>query len=446
MASLWFNSEKHFLLNAKNEVLSYESLIQRGDTVADWVRKEIPDDSVLGILDLQHYNQRRSFGVLIFKSVQPAGGTNADPSRMLTISYTFKLKHRFTITLPASASAAQATDPIQVVCLYYTHCDNACCQETPYLNMVRKILTTGESRKDRTGTGTLSIFGHQIRFDIRETVPLLTTKFVPWKSCLHELLWFLRGSTDSRELEAKHVGIWKGNTRRAFLDQRGLTNLPEGDIGAGYGFQWRHFGAEYQNCETDYSGQGTDQIAEVIRQLKEDPFSRRIVLSAWNPASLKDMALPPCHILCQFYVSYPASTSASTNESDFGNLNSATENDNNNHNENTMPWLSCQMYQRSQDVFLGAPFNIFSYTALTYLLAKICKMRPRELIVTTGDTHIYKDHILAMKEQLQRIPLTAPILTVSPSVASKDFKDITVEDFTLDGYFYHPRIYGSMSV
>jgi thymidylate synthase len=338
---------------------------------------------------------------------------------VLSIPYTFKLKEHTSFKF----TKKENTD---MTVLYYTRVDNAVCYETPYLNLVRKIMTVGETRNDRTGTGTLSIFGHQIRFDISEFVPLLTTKFVPWKSCLHELLWFLRGSTDSRELEAKKVGIWKGNTRRDFLDKRGLTHLPEGDIGAGYGFQWRHFGADYTNCEADYSGQGTDQIATVIRQLKEDPMSRRIVLSAWNPEALDKMALPPCHILCQFYVSYPVVVGSN--------------------NPDNSPWLSCHLYQRSQDVFLGAPFNLFSYTALTYLLAKICGMRPRELIVSTGDTHIYKDHLVAMKEQIQRIPLAAPVLTVSPAVATKKIEEITIDDFSLEGYFHHPRLYGAMSV
>jgi thymidylate synthase len=304
--------------------------------------------------------------------------------------------------------------------LYYTQDTSSVCHETPYMNLVRSILNNGEVRDDRTGTGTLSIFGHQIRFNISESVPLLTTKFVPWKSCIQELLWFLKGRTDSRELEAVGVGIWKGNTRRDFLDNRGLTELPEGDIGAGYGFQWRHFGADYINCETDYTGAGYDQIREVIRQLKYDPTSRRILFSAWNPAALHRMALPPCHVMCQFYVS----------------MKNATE----------LPVLSCHLYQRSQDVFLGAPFNIFSYTTLTYLLARMCSMTPGELVISTGDTHIYKDHIDAMREQMRRMPLAAPVLTVTKRVAYKKIEEITLDDFNVEGYFYHPRLYGKMSV
>lgn len=385
-------NERYFIVNTRNQLLEKESL---------W-DMELDPDLYMGIADLQHYTQFRSF-VVVKKNSEGAveGGTT------LTIPYTFKLRHVIPLVSPGGGSV-----------LYYTHDSSSQCHETPYLNLVRSILNHGESREDRTGTGTLSMFGHQVRFDIRESVPLLTTKFVPWKSCIKELLWFLKGHTDSRELEADGVGIWKGNTRREFLDQRGLTDLPEGDIGAGYGFQWRHFGAEYTNCEADYTGCGHDQIKEVIRQLKHDPMSRRILFSAWNPAALNRMALPPCHVLCQFYVSMKTGS----------------------------PVLSCHMYQRSQDVFLGAPFNIFSYTALTYLLAKICGMTPGELVITTGDTHIYKDHIEAMREQIRRMPLAAPVLTVADAVAEKSIDDITIDDFSLEGYFYHPRLYGKMSV
>jgi len=389
-------SERFFILNGKNQILPVDVL----ENFPTMNRELYMDASYL-----QHYTQLRSFAILKMTDVSISESLDSKDFQTLFIPYTFQLKKVFQLTATTSI-------------LYYAHNISSICHETPYMNLVRSILANGEHRKDRTGTGTLSIFAHQLRFDISETVPLLTTKFVPWKSCIQELLWFLKGRTDSRELESAGVTIWKGNTRREFLDQRGLTHLPEGDIGAGYGFQWRHFGGDYQTCETDYTGTGYDQIAEVIRQLKEDPTSRRILFSAWNPAALSHMALPPCHVLCQFYVS------------------SATP----------KPRLSCHMYQRSQDVFLGAPFNIFSYTALTYLLAKMCGMVPHELVISTGDTHIYKDHIEQMKEQMRRMPLVAPILRVSDSVVDKSIDDITIQDFNIEGYFYHPRLYGKMSV
>lgn len=396
-----FLTERFFILNAKNQLLPVSVLEAFPSFTAT-----IDLDNYMGTDCLQHYVQERSFWVL--KLAQTDASVEPE-AKTLYIPYMFQLK---TIHHPPQDILLGAT------ILYYVHHTSSVCHETPYINLVRSILNHGESRTDRTGTGTLSIFAHQLRFDISESVPLLTTKFVPWKSCIQELLWFLKGKTDSRELEAAGVNIWKGNTRREFLDQRGLTHLPEGDIGAGYGFQWRHFGAEYQTCESDYTGAGYDQISEVIRQLKEDPTSRRILFSAWNPAALNQMALPPCHVLCQFYVS------------------SGTK----------KPRLSCHMYQRSQDVFLGAPFNIFSYTALTYLLAKMCDMVPHELIISTGDTHIYKDHLEQMKEQMRRMPLTAPVLRVSDTVATKSIDDVTLDDFSVEGYFYHPRLYGKMSV
>lgn len=402
LLSMLMMNERYFVLSQTNGILEKDTL---------WdMPPELDPDLHLGVADLQHYTQLRSFVVvkkLAYHACDTSPLDGATRATTLTIPYTFKLKQ----VIPM-------TEGSNIAVLYYIQDASSVCHETPYLNLVRSILTHGEPRDDRTGTGTLSVFAHQIRFDIRESVPLLTTKFVPWKSCLQELLWFLKGRTDSRELEAVGVGIWKGNTRRAFLDQRGLTDLPEGDIGAGYGFQWRHFGAPYVNCETDATGSGYDQITEVIRQLKHDPMSRRILFSAWNPAALDRMALPPCHVLCQFYVSMKTGS----------------------------PVLSCHMYQRSQDVFLGAPFNIFSYTALTYLLAKMCGMTPGELVISTGDTHIYKDHIEAMREQMRRMPLAAPVLTVADAVAEKSIDDITVADFQLHGYFYHPKLYGKMSV
>lgn len=399
------SSERYFVLDSKNQILEKEDITP--NEFSCWIMDTFEEKNMLTEKDLQYYTQLKQFFIIQLPSISK----NTNELTVLTIPYTFKLKKVFT-------SSVDPNIPNSIKILHYTHCPTNQCMETPYLNTVKHILNNGELRDDRTGTGTISIFGNQIRFDISEYVPLLTTKFVPWKSCIQELLWFVKGKTDSKELEAVKVNIWKDNTTRAFLDNRGLVHLPEGDIGAGYGFQWRHFGADYVDCHTDYEGKGFDQIADVIRQLRENPTSRRILFSAWNPAFLGKMALPPCHVLCQFYVSF----------------------------KDNQKYLSCQMYQRSQDVFLGAPFNIFSYTALTYMLAKMCDMKPKELIISSGDTHIYKDHVEQMKEQIRRMPLTPPILKVSDSIVTKDIDDITIQDFELDGYFYHPRLYGKMSV
>ena len=286
--------------------------------------------------------------------------------------------------------------------------------ETQYLDLLRHILEHGESRDDRTGVGTWSLFAPKaLDIDLAgSSVPLVTTKKMPWKTIVRELLWFLRGSTDSNELEAQGVTIWKGNTTRAFLDGRGLQRLPEGDIGAGYGFQWRHFGAPYETCHSDYAEQGIDQILGLIQSIREDPHSRRHLLSAWNPAALKDMALPPCHVLAQFYVS-----------SDGG--------------------LSCHLYQRSADCFLGLPFNVFSYSVLTHLLAKWTGTSPKRLIVSLGDAHVYKNHEGVVREQLLRTPLNPPTLKI---LEATSLDHVSMEDFSLEGYESYDKLSGLMAV
>lgn len=286
--------------------------------------------------------------------------------------------------------------------------------ERVYLDVLQKTFFNGESRPDRTGTGTLSIFGEQTKYDISEYAPVLTTKFVPWKSCIKELLWFLRGETDAKILRDQGVKIWDANSSREFLDKRGLQHLPEGDIGSGYGFNWRHFGAQYNTCNDDYTGEGFDQIEYICNTLKTDPYSRRIFLSAWNPAVMETTALPPCHLSAQFYVSADKQ-------------------------------LSCHMYQRSNDQFLGQPWNMLSYTALTYLFAKKCEMSPKELIISCGDSHIYKDHLKQVEELLCRTPYKPPKLVVSDDVIVKEWKDITIDDFDLQDYVYHPAIKANMS-
>lgn len=292
-------------------------------------------------------------------------------------------------------------------------------QEYVYLNLLRRVLEKGKPRDDRTNTGTLSVFGEQMRFDISQSLPVLTTKFVPWKSCIKELLWFLKGQTDVTILQKEGVKIWDGNTSREFLDKRGLTHLPEWDLGEGYGYQWRHFGAEYKTCKEDYTGQGFDQIQFIIDELKTNPFSRRMYMTSWNASRLHNMALPPCHLSAQFYVDI---------------------------DDDGVKHLSCQMYQRSVDTFLGCPWNIMSYATLTYILAIICDMKPKELIMCLGDTHIYKNHVEQVKEQLTRTPYSFPKLIINPDVRNKKLEDIVIDDFQLVDYKYHPAIKAKLAV
>lgn len=290
--------------------------------------------------------------------------------------------------------------------------------ENKYLDIARNILNNGNYRLDRTDTGIYSIFGTHTRYDISSYIPMLTTKRVPFKTCIHELLWFLKGDTNNKKLQEKKIHIWDGNSSRDSLDNIGLNHLEENDCGACYGFQWRHFGTQYKDCNTDYEGKGFDQVNYILDLLKNDPFSRRIFLSAWNPADLDKTCLPPCHVSVQFFVE---------------------EIDNIKH-------LSGHMYQRSADWFLGEPFNILSYTVLIYLFATICDMKPKELIISTGDTHIYSNHIEQMKEQVSRKPIAKPRLWINPEVKNKKLEDITIDDFDLIGYFCHPTIKGKMAV
>jgi thymidylate synthase len=291
--------------------------------------------------------------------------------------------------------------------------------ERQYLQLLRELLTYGNDRDDRTGVGTIGMFGKQLRYDVSKYLPILTTKFVPIGVIIKELLWFLRGETDAKILQRQGVHIWDGNTSREFLDSRGLTHLEEGDIGAGYGHQWRHFNGEYNGCDKDYTGVGFDQIEYVVNELKTNPFSRRIYFSAWNPSMMNQMALPPCHIGAQFYAE----------KGKDGNM-----------------YLSLQFYQRSQDVFLAANFNLVSYTILLYIISKKVNMIPKEVIHVIGDAHIYKNHKEQCLLQLERNPLPQPVLVVNESVKDKRWEDIVPEDFELIGYHYHPVIKAQMAV
>ena len=288
--------------------------------------------------------------------------------------------------------------------------------EKEYFNLCKRILNSGNDiRVDRTGTGTISTFGERIEFDISEYIPVLTTKRVPWKSCIEELLWFLKGQSDANILKKKGVNIWNGNSSKASQQKVGLHHLEEGDCGANYSFQWRFFGQEYKTCDAEYIKKTEyDQIHNIIQLLKTDPTSRRIFLSSWNPCDLSKTVLPPCHVSCQFYV---------------------------NHGE-----LSCHMYQRSCDVFLGLPWNILSYSVLTHILSKMCGFAPKRLIISFGDSHVYKNHLEQITTQLSRTPLSRPIIKLSESIATKTVEDITIDDSELYGYYPHPSIHAPMSV
>lgn len=284
-------------------------------------------------------------------------------------------------------------------------------EEYQYLNLVRRIIDTGASKGDRTGTGTLSLFGEQMRFNLRNSFPLLTTKRVFWRGVAEELFWFIKGHTNANLLSEKGVRIWDGNGSREFLDSRGFHDRDVGDLGPVYGFQWRHFGAEYSNMHADYSGKGVDQLAEVIDKIKNNPNDRRILLSAWNAAATEEMALPPCHLLAQFYVANGE--------------------------------LSCQMYQRSCDMGLGVPFNIASYALLTCLLAKVTGLKPGDFVHVLGDAHVYGNHVEALKEQIERAPREFPRLRIADRERIEDF---CMDDLTLEGYEPHKPIAMKMAV
>ena len=279
--------------------------------------------------------------------------------------------------------------------------------------MVNNILINGYPKSDRTGIGTLSLFGTKLVFNLRNnTIPLLTTKKIYWRGVVEELLWFIRGSTNSKELEEKNINIWKGNSSKEFLRSRSLDHLEEGDIGAGYGFQWRHFGAKYIDCNTNYEGKGVDQLQNCINLIKNNPKSRRIILCSWNANDLERMCLPPCHCLVQFYV------------------------------ENRK--LSCQMYQRSADVGLGVPFNIASYSLLTHMIAHICDLNVGEFIHIMGDTHIYLNHTKALENQVKNIPREFPKLNIVRKI--KNIEDFKYEDFKLINYKPMPSIKMKMAI
>lgn len=287
-----------------------------------------------------------------------------------------------------------------------------------YLDLCKHVLENGESRGDRTGTGTLSVFGYQMRMDLREGFPLLTTKKVYFRGIAEELLWIISGNTNIRPLVEKNVKIWndwpyesytkcdayQGESMEEFIEK--IKNdeafaQTYGQLGPVYGHQWRDFF-------------GVDQLKELVEGLKKDPFSRRHIICAWNPAQIKEMALPPCHAFIQFYVSADKK------------------------------YLSCQLYQRSADIFLGVPFNIASYSLLTHMLAQVCGYEAKDFVHTFGDAHIYHDHVELIKEQLNREPMKLCQLRMNKDI--KNIEDFTYEDFGLENYISHPAMKGKVSV
>ncbi len=261
-----------------------------------------------------------------------------------------------------------------------------------YLDLLQRIVNEGTRKEDRTGTGTLSVFGHQMRFNLEEGFPLLTTKKLHLKSIIHELLWFLKGDTNVKYLQENGVRIWN-----EWADENG-------ELGPVYGHQWRSW--------PNYNGGHIDQIQDIVNALKNNPNSRRMIVSAWNVAEVDQMALPPCHCLFQFYVANGK--------------------------------LSLQLYQRSADTFLGVPFNIASYALLTMMMAQVSGLKPGDFIHTTGDTHLYLNHLEQAKEQLKRTPRTLPRMVINPNVTS--IFDFKYDDFTLEGYNPLPHIKAEVSV
>lgn len=277
-----------------------------------------------------------------------------------------------------------------------------------YLELLTHILETGGDKGDRTGTGTRSVFGHQMRFDLSKGFPLLTTKKVHMKSIIHELLWFLKGDTCVDYLQANGVSIWD---EWATAEQTARFGRPAGELGPVYGHQWRNFGAS-KNADGAYNADGFDQITWLINEIKTNPNSRRLIVSGWNPAEAGQVALPPCHTLFQFFVI-----------------------DNK---------LSCQLYQRSADVFLGVPFNIASYALLTHMIAQVCDLDVGEFIWTGGDTHLYSNHFEQAKLQLSREPLPLCQLKLNPDI--KDIFDFGFDDITIENYQSHPAIKAAVAV
>lgn len=281
-------------------------------------------------------------------------------------------------------------------------------EEYQYINLIKHILSYGEMVNGRNGKA-LTIFGSAMHFSLdNNKIPILTTKKVAWKTCAKELFWFLSGNTDNKILKSQNVHIWDDNASRDFLDSRNLNHYKEDDLGPIYGHQWRFFNAPYLDCETVYDGLGIDQLKYIIENLKDpiNRYSRRLIMSAWNPQQLHEMALPPCHILSQFNV-----------------INNK---------------LSCSVYQRSGDVGLGIPFNIASYSFLTHIIAKHTGLEANELVYYLGNAHIYDDHLEALKEQMEREPFQFPNIEIMDKY--DDIGKYGLKDINIENYKFHEKI------
>lgn len=277
-----------------------------------------------------------------------------------------------------------------------------------YLDFLKLVLEHGEEKSDRTGTGTRSLFGHQMRFNLQQGFPILTTKRVHFRSIAIELFWFLKGDTNVQYLQDNKVSIWD---EWSTAEQTARFGRPAGELGPVYGHQWRNFGAS-QNPDGSYAKDGFDQVSWLINEIKTNPNSRRLIISGWNPKEANQVALPPCHTLFQFFVSNGK--------------------------------LSCQLYQRSADIFLGVPFNIASYALLTHMIAQACDLQVGDFVWTGGDCHLYSNHIEQAKLQLSRDPLPLAQLQLNPAI--RNIFDFTLEDITLVNYQHHPAIKADVAV
>jgi dihydrofolate reductase / thymidylate synthase len=310
----------------------------------------------------------------------------------------------------------QAADPVKTRdYVRYTYLPVVKHDEYEYLRALEDIKNRGEAKPDRTGVGTTSLFGVKMEFDIRDRLPLLTTKKINHEAIIKELLFFISGKTDTNILSTQGVKIWEANTRKKFIEDAGLR-WNENDMGPMYGHQWRHWGAEYKGCHDDYDGLGIDQLAKLIENIRTDPHSRRHILSAWNVADIDKMVIAPCHILAQFNVS------------------------------GDRKYLDCQLYQRSGDMFLGVPFNITAYAILTYMIAHITGLRPRRLVHVIGDAHIYVNHGDQVKKQISRTPRPFPTLSFREATRLHEIDDFTFNSFIIEGYNSWPAITADMAI
>lgn len=295
------------------------------------------------------------------------------------------------------------------------------CNEDVYVKLIKDVLDNGKHRVDRSGIGTISLFGSQLRFDISKSVPLLTTKRMAWKTAIEEMLWMVSGNVDASVLEKKGINIWKGHTSREFLDKNGFFDYAEGTLPFGYGHQIRNAGGntfECEYCEAQNYISGFDQLSYIENELNNNPFSRRILWNLWTANQMELVPLQPCHLMLQFYVE---------------------EIDNEKH-------LSAMVTMRSNDLGCGNPFNIFNYTALVYIMAMKCDMKPKDLVFSLGDAHIYKNHIHQLKKQISNPVLAQPALQLSETIKYTKWEDLRIEQFDIVGYMHHPSVPLTMNI